>query len=270
MLACAAVLNTIAAVGQLRGRLRIDRLALAVASALAACTVVGNIAALRALATLEPAIASVATHTQVLFVVALAWPLLGERPSRRFWVGAALAGGGFVVMQPTPAAGATVTGEGLLWALLAASMWAAMQVITRAYATRIQPVAINAIRLWLAVAAMACMPGAVGDLSAAPPDLWLLAGAAALAGPFASRVCLMYSVRYISASHSTLIGLVGPVFALGFGVAILGTAPAPVELLGGAIIAAGVAIPLSERLPAQAAQPRPPARGQSAQRPEQP
>jgi len=246
MLACAAVLNSATALGQLRGTMRVDRVNVGVACALAGCTVVGNISVLRALATLEPAVASVVTHTQVFFVVVFAWIWLAETPSPRFALGAALALGGFGVMRLTGVGSATVTTDGVMWALLAATMWAAMQVITRRYAVRMQIVFVNAFRLWLAVGVLLVLPGTGAAVFDIGGRAWLYAAAAAFVGPFLARVCLMYAVRHITASHSTLVGLVGPVFAFGFGFAAFGTMPAPLEICGGILIVAGVAIPIRE------------------------
>jgi drug/metabolite transporter (DMT)-like permease len=99
MLSCAAVFNTVAAVGQLRGTIEFSRINVGVSLALAVGTVIGNIAMLRALSTLEPALASVVTHTQVFFVVVFAWVWLAEKPSSRFALGALVALGGFGLMR---------------------------------------------------------------------------------------------------------------------------------------------------------------------------
>jgi drug/metabolite transporter (DMT)-like permease len=245
MLVAAAAFNTVTLYGRPGERARRRRIDVAVALALSVCTVVGNIASLAALALLEPAIVSATTHTQVFLVVALAWPLLGERPTARFVAGAAIAVAGFVLMQ-RPTAGGTVTTAGIGLAVLAAGMWASMQVITRWAVARIDLVFVNGLRLWLASAALACVPGAIGSARAMPAEAWALAGCAAFLGPFLSRVALMYSVRYISASHSTLVGLIGPAFALLFGLAAFGTAPSPLEIAGGAVILTGVSLPLFE------------------------
>ena len=246
LLLAAAALNTLTALSRRSGRRRPSGRELAVSLALALCTVVGNLAVLGALAVLEPAITSVVTHTQIFLVVALAWPLLGERPTARFAAGAVLAIAGFAVMQ-WPGSGADrVAAAGIGLALLASAMWATMAVITRAVAARIDLLRVNAVRLWIASAAMACVPGTVEVARGMSGTAWALAAAAAFAGPFMSRVALMYSVRYITASHSTLISLVGPFFAFLLGLAAFGTTPSPLQIAGGAILLAGVALPVLE------------------------
>lgn len=247
MLAAAAVFNTATALAQRRGRIRIHRIELAVSAALAVFTVIGNVAVLLSLRTLQPAITSVTTHTQVFFVVALAWPLLGERPTARFTLGVLVAVAGFALMRLRGAGDAAVSGEGLMWALTGAACWAAMQVVTRRFSARLEPVVVNALRLWIAVAALALFPGTLGDVAAAPPVAWLYAAAAGFLGPFLSRVFLMYSVQTLTASRSALVGLVGPVFAFVFGLLAFGEVPTAFEIAGGIVIVAGVALPMLEQ-----------------------
>jgi drug/metabolite transporter (DMT)-like permease len=244
MLASAAGFNTAIALAHRRGRIRIHRIELAVSVVLAVCTVIGNVAVLLSLRTLQPAITSVATHTQIFFVVALAWPLLGERPNRRFTLGVMVAAAGFAVMRLRGAGDAAVSLEGLAWALTAAASWATMQVVTRRYSARLEPVVVNALRLWIATAALARFPGTVGEVAVAPAAAWLYASAAAFLGPFLSRVLLMYSVQTLTASRSSLVGLVGPVFAFVFALLAFGDVPTGYEIAGGIVIIAGVALPM--------------------------
>ena len=73
---------------------------------------------------------------------------------------------------------------------------------------------------------------------------WLLGAAAT--GPFISRLCLMFSLRYISASHSKLVTLTAPVFAFLLGFAVFDVVPTGREAVGSALIVAGVVVPVLE------------------------
>lgn len=251
---CAAVIGTVTtplrAGGAVRGELRATA---GVSAALGMCTVVGNVAMAEALSRVEPAVTSVILQTEVLFVAALAALWLREAITARFALGAALALAGFVVMR-LPGAGAdAIDPVGAAAAAVAALSFSLMHVITRSAIHRIDPRAVNALRLWLAAALLALIPGNAASALSLDAAAWALAGAAAACGPFLGRLCVMYAVRYIPAGHARLAGLVSPVFAFILGVALLGSVPSGLEIGGGAVILFGVALPLWEHARAERA-----------------
>jgi drug/metabolite transporter (DMT)-like permease len=77
-----------------------------------------------------------------------------------------------------------------------------------------------------------------------PSSQILYAGLAALAGPFLGRLCLMISARYVEARVTTLANLTAPAMTLVFAWLLLSDWPAPHQLIGGAIMIAGISIPL--------------------------
>jgi len=246
MLAVAAVLNTATGMARTRRAPRFDRIAVLASIALAVLTVVGNLALIESLARTEAAVTSVVLQTQVLLVAILGALALGERSSPRLVGGALVAIAGFALMQ-APWLGATGHDlHGSAWALLASLCFASMLVVVRKVIARVDPLAVNALRLWMSVGILLCIPGTIGGLSELGGRGWLLAAAAAVCGPTASRLLLMYAVRYIPASNARLLVMVSPVFALGLGFFAFGAWPSGRELAGGAVILAGVALPALE------------------------
>jgi drug/metabolite transporter (DMT)-like permease len=65
-----------------------------------------------------------------------------------------------------------------------------------------------------------------------------------VAGPFLGRLALMISARHIEARVTTLATLMTPAMTLALGFILLSDWPETYELIGGAIMIAGVAIPL--------------------------
>lgn len=242
----AAVFNTIAAAVTSRGRLRLSRADLAVAAAIATVTVTGNISMTEALSRAGAGITSVLVQTQVFFVAILGWLLLRERVTVRFAIGAFIAVGGFAVVRLPGDGAADVSLAGSLWALGAALSFGAMHVVTRKYITRIHVVTVNAVRLWMAVAMLLALPGRAAGVADMPAEAWYLGAAAAALGPFGARLCIMFAVRFITASHAALFGLTTPVFAFVLEMLILGDMPSAVEVAGGALILAGVSLPVLE------------------------
>ena len=122
----------------------------------------------------------------------------------------------------------------------------ALRVALLGRVERIAPVVVNAARLWLTVLALVCVPGNLDALQGMSSRLWLLCAGAALAGPFLSRLSIMYAVRYITASQSALIALLAPVVAFTLDYALLGATPSRLQVLGAAVVLLGVALPVLE------------------------
>ncbi len=252
LLSAAALANSALVVGQriAEGGLRIRNpgFDLAVAGLLAVFTLAGNLASARASQDLSPAMLNVLLRAEVMLVALLAWILLGERVERRFWLGATIAMLGlFLLQEPSGGMEAPgVLGAGTAMAMTAAACFSALSVVTRHFIHRIDPVLVNALRLWLAVALWFPFhalprPGEI------PGRQILWAVLAAMMGPFASRLCMMLSARDVEARTTTLANLTSPLMTLPLGWLLLSDLPGPQQLLGGAILIAGIAIPLLPR-----------------------
>jgi drug/metabolite transporter (DMT)-like permease len=260
MMFSAAVFNTLTSMGGKLGEARARAqgraeqrparslgLTLVVSAVIAVLAAAGNYAVAAALTSAAPGLVSVVQQTQVVFVAAISAVLLGERITLRFGVGVTVALAGFAVMSLPVGQAAGPPPWGALWALLSAACFGTMHVITRMVIHRIDPVLVNALRLWMAVALIVVLSGGLAGAQELDLATWGLAAGAAFLGPFLARLALMFAVRHISASRSALLVLAGPLFAFGFGFAVLGLAPTLRELLGGALILAGIALPLLER-----------------------
>ena len=231
-----------------RSNFRIARVELAVAVLLATFTLFGNLASARAIQVLSPALLNVLLRTEVLIIATLAWLLLGERVERRFWIGAAIAALGLVVLQgPLDAIRSQgLFGVGTGMALLAAACFSSLSVLTRYFIHRIDPVMVNALRLWLAVALWFVF-NSRPDFSNLPSEQIAYAGLAALAGPFFARLCLMISARHVEARVTALANLTTPAMTLLFAFVLLSDWPQTHQLIGGAIMISGIAIPMLRR-----------------------
>jgi drug/metabolite transporter (DMT)-like permease len=252
LLFAAAVTNTaFVGVQRLRTssrRLRVTAVDLRVAVLLATVTLLGNLASARAIQDLSPALLNVLLRAEVLLVAAFAWLLLGERVERRFWLGAAIAVAGLVVLQGPFDDSRTfgLFGSGTGMAMLAAICFSSMALITRHSIHRIDPIVVNAMRLWIAVAFWFVF-NPIPDFLELPRTQVVYASLAALAGPFFARLCLMISARHVEARITSLTNLSSPVLTLGLAFLILSDWPADRQLIGGAIMMAGISLPLLKR-----------------------
>lgn len=204
-------------------------------------TISGNFCGAAAVARLDPAVNSVLLRTEVVFVGAMGALLLGEVITPALALGAVTALLGLAVMN-WPLSVQSLSGA--LWCLGAAASFGFMQVLTRREIGRISPASVNLRRLWLAVALMACLPGTLRDALASGPQLWLYVGAAALFGPVAGRLLIMFSLRGLRAAESALLLLLAPFFAFVLGYLGWGRVPSAQQTLGSAILLLGIALPL--------------------------
>jgi len=225
-----------------RPRAVLDRRTFWVASALLSLlTISGNVCGAQAVARLAPAVMSVLLRTEIVFVGVFAALLVHERLTLPLVAGALVAICGLLAMRwPLAFDGA---GAGALWALGAAASFGMMQVLTRRVIGRISPVAVNACRLWLAVGMLTLVPGMAAGALGEGREFWQYVALAGLFGPFLGRLFIMYSLRELRAAHSALLLLLAPVLAFAIGFVFQGSVPSGLELGGGLMILAGVALP---------------------------
>ena len=255
LLGSAATFSTILTLVQQRRWPRFRRFDFIAAGVLATLTLAGNLASAHAIQAISSSLMTVVQRTEVLVVALIAWPLLGERVERRFWLGALVAVVGLLLIQdPLDMAGraglhgveaSVLRADGILLALGAAVIFGCMAVFTRRVIQQIDPVAVNGLRLWIAVAFWFAANGVPDALRQAPAEQLGYAAAAGFVGPFMGRLSMMMSARHLEARVTVLMTLAAPPITLMVAVWTIGDWPSPRELVGGVIMLLGVAIPLT-------------------------
>jgi drug/metabolite transporter (DMT)-like permease len=245
MMVSAAVLNSLTSTLQSRGQAPFpsDRKSILISVVLAGLTLAGNQYAVDAVARISAPLTSVVQQTQVLFVALMGRVFLGDTVGPRFWVGAAVAVLGASVLHVGPTNQGSVDAAGMAMAVGSAACFSAMNVLTRKYIHQIRPVAVNALRLWMSVALWLALERRVPS-SAGTTSFLVAAALAGVFGPFLSRTAIMYSLKYLPPTRTTLIGLITPAITLVPAFLAFGTVPSGRELLGGTLMIAGIAIPL--------------------------
>jgi drug/metabolite transporter (DMT)-like permease len=164
--------------------------------AFAALSLAGNWLSAQSVQRISGALLSVLQRCDVLVVGLLGPILLGERARPSFWAGASIAALGlFLLGSPAgDAIGRAPQAElsGALFGLGSALCFGLMVVLTRKYIHMLQPVLLNALRLWLSVALWFAVERRWPTVTA---PLLLHTALAALFGPFGSRLAVMFSGR---------------------------------------------------------------------------
>ena len=210
-----------------------------------------QLAYFNAVQSLSVAVALLLEYSGALMVVAWMWLRHAQRPRRLTLTGAAVAIGGLVLVLDV-LGDADLDPAGVLWGLLAAVGLAAYFVISAQAEEPLPPLvvawgglAVGGVALLLA-AAVGVLPMAAprtdvtlldAEVSWLVPVLGLAVVAAALA-----YVAGIVGARLLGARVASFVGLTEVLFAVVFAWVLLGQALSPVQLLGGLLVVAGIAL----------------------------
>lgn len=210
-------------------------------------------------------LATVLGNVQVVLVGLIAWAALGERPEGRALVAVPVVLFGVVLISGV--IGSAAYGDdpslGVVMGLLTAVTYAVFIVVLRQAGSDTRRPAGPLLDATLVAAVVAAVAGlAVGDVEftpAWPSHGWLLL--LALTSQVLGWLLISLSLPRLPAVTTAIVLTLQPVGSVLLGVALLGEAPSPVQLLGVVVILAGVVgatagprrrRPVLSRLPAPA------------------
>ncbi|HET7572362.1 MAG TPA: DMT family transporter [Gaiellaceae bacterium] len=173
----------------------------------------------------------------------LAWPVLGERPTRRGVLGLAIAFAGVVVVaDPVGGFGSRrLVGDALF--VGASLSWAAYTLAGRAAIARYGSVSANVYATGggaLLLLPISFAIGGWGGAGSAPASAWGGIAYLSLAGTVVSFVLFYEGVRVLGAARASAFALLVPIFGVVSSVLVLGERLRPAVALGGAIVLAGL------------------------------
>jgi len=248
----AALVLTVPALVLLRGRLgRLRRGAGTLAVYGVAAVAGAQLCYFNAVQTLPVAVALLLEYSGALLVVAWLWLRHGQRPRRLTVTGAVVAVAGLALVLDLPGAG-SLDPVGVLWGLGAAVGLATYFVLSADTNEALPPlvVAWGGLTVGAAVLVAAGLAGIVpfvaplGDVtllgarvSWLVPVLGLSLVAAAVA-----YVAGILGARLLGAKAASFVGLTEVLFAVGFAWLLLDQVLMPIQLLGAAVVVAGIAL----------------------------
>jgi O-acetylserine/cysteine efflux transporter len=190
-------------------------------------------------------LASLVIMAQAFFTILLAWLLMGERPRRAQIIGAVVAFLGMAVIGSDRLGGASLMP--FLLVVVAALFWALGNVLAKS----VGKVDMLAFTVWSSLAAPApllllslSVEGTAGLAGLAHPSLRLVASVLVIsygATVFGYGVWASLLARHSAASVAPFALLV-PIIGMIAGAILFGETLRPVELLGGALVMAGLAV----------------------------
>ncbi|MDH5676404.1 MAG: DMT family transporter [Myxococcales bacterium] len=221
------------------------RATLQLSCAFAVLTLLGNWCSAEAISRISGALLAVVQRSEVILVALLGALLLREGVRSSFWVGTAMAGIGLWILQRPGSTAGDFDPLGVLYGLASAACFGSMVLLTRRWVSRVKLVPMNAIRLWMSVALWFSVEQRIPRGDELPAELVAGGALAGFFGPFLARLSILQSSRYIPANTTALAALATPVLALLFAFFVLGTLPTERELLGGAVMLVGIAVPVT-------------------------
>jgi drug/metabolite transporter (DMT)-like permease len=208
-----------------------------------------QVAYVNAVEHLSVGVALLLEYLGVVLVALWAWLRTGVGPSRLTWAGMAASVAGLVLVLDLGARSSTAL-VGVAWGLLAALGLATYFVTAADGEGGLPPVALAAFGMAAGAGALALL-GLTGVLpmsaSRQPVTVggvdipsWLAVAELAVIAAAAAYLLGTVAARRLGSTVASFLGLTEVLFTVLFAWLLLGELPAPVQLLGGALIVAGV------------------------------
>lgn len=209
-------------------------------------------------------IATVLGNLQVVIVGLVAWWLLGERPSTRLVAAVPVVLGGVVLISGVVGEGAYGDDPalGVVFGIGTSIAYAGFLLVLRHGAQDLRRLAgplcdATAVALVVSVA-LAPVSGGLDLMPSWPAHGWL--ALLAITSQVAGWLLISVSLPRLPAALTSVILLLQPVMSIAIAAAVLEERPSPLQLLGCAVVLAGVVAATSGRRPAV-----PPPSGDSAE-----
>ena len=271
-LVTAALMLTIPAMIQLRGRWALLRRSAGKVAAYGLIAVAGcQFFYFNAIAKMPVGVALLLEYLAVVLVVGWLWLRHGQRPQRLTIAGGVVAIAG-LVMVLNIGGSAHINPLGVMWGLLAAVGLAAYFMLSAADEDPLPPIVmawaamcVGAVALavvgWTGLMPVTAIAGNVHVLGHRVSWIVPVLGLALVASVF-GYVTGIGAARRLGAKLASFIGLAEVLFAILFAWLLLGQLPSPVQFLGGAFILAGVSLVRVDELRPAPAPAKPPAGSQ--------
>lgn len=198
---------------------------------------------------IDVSLASLLMCSYPALVVAGAVLLRRERASRRRLAALVVALAG-VTLVLAGGVGGALDPVGIAFALAAAVAYAAYVLVSDRLLGRTEPLVLATMLCAGAATAFALGGAATGSLAPGPPPTLLLVGAIALVATVLPIAAFLGGVRRLGPSRATILGTVEPPVTIALSALVFGERLGPLQLLGAALVLAGVLILQLRRRPA--------------------
>jgi drug/metabolite transporter (DMT)-like permease len=201
---------------------------------------------------LQVGVALLIEYLAPVAVVVWMWAVHGQRPGRATVLGACVAGVGLVLLLDVLGGGADISLPGVLWAIGAMVGAATYFVISADTTTGLPPITLAAGGLTVgglllaAAGVLGVLPMSAGrspvDYAPATVPWWVPVAVLGLVTAALAYVSGIAASRRLGPRLSSFVALVEVVAAIAFARLLLAQVPRPTQLLGAALVLAGVVV----------------------------
>jgi drug/metabolite transporter (DMT)-like permease len=192
--------------------------------------------------------------TLPIFVGLIAWRLGVERPSRRYWGATAVSFGGVALVAGGAEGGLSGDLGGILVGLAAPITWAYYSVIVAPMMRRYSAYRISALvglGAIVPLVATAATQLADRDWGAIPPLAWGALAYSVVVSFVLTNVLWFSAIDRVGANRASLYANLQPFLGALFAVLVLSESLGVLQLVGGVVIAVGIALARSRRAPVE-------------------
>lgn len=177
-----------------------------------------------------------------IFTALFAFAAGVERPTRRFWLAAAVSFGGAALVALGSSGGLSASLKGDVLAVLTAVTWALYSVLVAPLMRRYSPYRISALVLvlgWCAVAVTG-LPQLGSQDFGLGWEIWALLAFATLGPLFLTNILWFRAIHRVGPSRATLFANIQPFIAAVFALLLLSERMTLLQVGGGILIGAGI------------------------------
>jgi len=189
--------------------------------------------------------------TTPVFVALLGLALRHDRLQRSFWAGAAITFLGVVLIGFGTGGGISADYRGILLGLATALTWASYTIAVAPLLRLYSPYRISALVLgigWIPLA-LVSIPQVSAQEFSFGWKAWVGFGYAVIGPLFLTTILWFTAVNIVGAARASLFNNIQPFFAVLFAILLLSEKLRPLEIAGGVLIFAGIALERIRRRP---------------------
>ncbi len=188
---------------------------------------------------LDPSVASFILRFVAVFTIILSFIFLKEKFTKMESLGVAVAMGGAFLIT---ASGGNLVLKGVIFMLLAALFFAIHNILAKTVADDVDPMSLNTMRALFSFFVISVYTFSTGKVSMPPLQMLVFIALASSVTMVIGFWFFLRAIKEMEVSKVMVVRSIDPFFVILYSFIVFRTIPGPIEIIGGAIIVAGILI----------------------------